>query len=314
MPNNVYENFFLSNEVEDQFNSHLDLQQFCTVDNTLEGTAGMKRYINVYSATNGTQKLAIGEGNTRSISVGHTQKEYTIQLAQNRFEYYDEEAMKDPMLVPVGVRHMGTDMFNTVNGDVYAEFAKATRILPVSNFDFAAFVDAQAMMKLENLEDVSIFAFVAPQDLAKIRKSLKDDLKYVEAFARNGYIGTVGGTNLYTKKDATPGSIYMATKEAVTIFNKKGVEIEQSPKGARSETAANVRLNTVFSRKYYLAALTDERKDIHIALGVTATQCPSTETTVTEGTTYYAKDGVGYVQVTPEAGDNPYAEGWYTIS
>ena len=32
MANVVYENFYLSNEIEDQFNSHLDLQQFCTVD------------------------------------------------------------------------------------------------------------------------------------------------------------------------------------------------------------------------------------------------------------------------------------------
>ena len=53
MANVVYENFFLSNEVEDQYNSHLDLQQFCTIDNGLVGTAGMKRVINTYRATDG---------------------------------------------------------------------------------------------------------------------------------------------------------------------------------------------------------------------------------------------------------------------
>lgn len=312
MAHTIYDNFYLSNEVEDQFNSHLDLQKFCTVDNTLVGTAGMKRKINVYSATNGTQKLTMGQGNTQSIEVGYDQKEYEILLAQNRFEYYDEQAMTDPMLVPVGTRHMGTDMFNTVNGDIYAEFAKATRILPVTAFDFAAFVDAQSMLNLENLEGVSIFAFVCAGDMAAIRKSLKDDLKYVEAFAKNGYVGTVGGVNLYTKKDAVSGDIYMATKEAVTIFNKKGTEIEQVTKNARSETAANTRLNTIFSRKYYLTALTDETKDIHLALGKTATA--TNDTTVQSGTTYYAKDGVGYVKVTPAAGDNPKTKGWYTIA
>lgn len=312
MAHKIYDNFFLSNEVEDQFNSHLDLQQFCTVDNTLAGTAGMKRKINVYSATDGTEKLAMGQGNSKSIEVGYIQKEYEILLAQNRFEYYDEQAMTDPMLVPVGMRHAGTDMFNTVNGDIYAEFAKATRILPVSAFDFAAFVDAQAMLNLENLEDVSIFAFVCPGDMAAIRKSLKDDLKYVEAFAKNGYVGTVGGVHLYTKKDATPGDIYVATREAVTIFNKKGVEVEQVTNGARSETAANTRLNTIFARKYYLTALTDETKDIRLALGKTATAAD--DTTVQSGTTYYAKDGVGYVKVTPETGDNPKTKGWYTIA
>ncbi len=312
MANILYDNFFLSNEVEDQFNSHLDLQQFCSVDNDLVGTPGMIRKINVYKATDGTQKLGLGEGNTKSIEVGYTQKEYKILLAQNRFEYYDEEAMNDPMLVPVGMKHAGTDMFNTVNGDIYAEFAKATRILPVSAFDFAAFADAQAMLNLENLDDVPVFAFVCSSDMAAIRKSLKDDLKYVETFAKNGYVGTVAGVNLYTKKDATAGDVYMATKEAVTIFNKKGVEVEQVVKNTRSETAANKRLNTVFSRKYYLAALTDETKDIHIAFGKTATA--TSDTTVQSGTTYYAKDGVGYVEMTPATGDNPKTSGWYTIS
>lgn len=308
----IYDNFYLSNEIEDQFNSHLDLQPFCTVDNTLVGTPGMKRKINVYRATNGTQKLVMGAGNTQSIEVSYTQKEYEILLAQNRFEYYDEQAMTDPMLVPVGTRHMGTDMFNTVNADIYAEFAKATRILPVDALNFAAFVDAQAMFNLENLEDVSIFAFVNAADMASIRKTLKDDLKYVEAFAKNGYVGTVGGVNLYTKKDATSGDVYMATKEAVTIFNKKGVEVEQVTGNSRSETAANVRLNTIFSRKYYLTALTDETKDIHIAVGKTATA--TTDTTVQSGTTYYAKDGAGYVKVTPGENDNPTTKGWYTIA
>ena len=31
MANTTYSNFFLSNEVEDQYNSHLDLQQFCKI-------------------------------------------------------------------------------------------------------------------------------------------------------------------------------------------------------------------------------------------------------------------------------------------
>ena len=257
MAHKIYDNFYLSNEVEDQYNSHLDLQTFCTVDNSLEGTAGMKRKINVYSATDGTQKLAMGEGNTKSIEVTFAEKEYEILLAQNRFEYYDEQAMTDPMLVPTGTRHMGTDMYNTVNADIFAEFNKATLSTAPSAFDFAAFVDAQAELNLENLEDVSIFGFVCPADMGAIRKALKDDLKYVEAFAKNGYVGTVAGVNLYTKKDAVAGTIVIGTKEAVTLFNKKGVEIEQPP---RDSDDANIRKNTIISRKYYLAALTDATK------------------------------------------------------
>ena len=263
MAHKIYDNFYLSNEVEDQFNSHLDMQNFCTIDRTLEGTPGMVRKINVYKATNGTEKLGMGEGNTKSIEVSYTPEEYRILLAQNKFEYYDEQAMTDPNLVPVGTRHMGTDMFNTVNADIYAEFAKAILSVNATTPDFAAFVDAQAKLGIENIEGVSVFAFVCIDDMAKIRKALKDDLKYVEAFAKNGYVGTVGGVNLYTKKDATAGSIYVGTKDAVTLFIKKGTEIEQPP---RSADDANVRLNTIISRKYYLAALTDETKVVKIAI------------------------------------------------
>lgn len=260
----IYDNFYLSNEVEDQFNSHLDLQTFCNIDRTLEGTAGMLRKINVYRATDGTEKLAMGVGNTKSIEVSYTPEEYRILLAQNRFRYYDEQAMTDPNLVPVGVRHMGTDMFNTVNADIFAEFNKATLTVPATAFNFDAFVDAQAKLNLENLEGVSIFGFVCPADVAKIRKGLKDDLKYVEGFVKSGYVGTVGGVNLYTKKDANEGEIIIATKEAVTLFIKKGTEVEQPP---RSADDANIRQNTILSRKYYLVALTDETKAVKITLG-----------------------------------------------
>ena len=264
MAHTIYDNFFLSNEVEDQFNSHLDLQSFCTIDRTLEGTAGMLRKINVYRATNGTEKLAMGVGNSKSIEVSYTPEEYRILLAQNRFQYFDEQAMTDPMLVPTGVRHMGTDMFNTVNADIFAEFKKATLSVSANAFDFGAFVDAQAKLNLENLEGVSIFGFVCPADMAKVRKALKDDLKYVEAFAKSGYVGTVGGVNLYTKKDATEGEIVIGTREAVTLFVKKGTEVEQPPRDAGD---ANIRRNTVLSRKYYLAALTDATKAVKITVG-----------------------------------------------
>ena len=264
MANLPYDNFFLSNEVEDQFNSHLDLMQFCTIDNSLVGTVGMKRMINVYSATNGTEKLAHGEGNSKSIEVTHTSKEYEILLAQNRFEYFDEEAMKDENLVPTGMKHAGTDMFNIVNADIFAEFNKATLETKPSAFDFAAFVDAQAELGLENLEGVTIFGFVSPKDMGAVRKALKDDLKYVEAFAKNGYVGTVAGVNLYTKKDAVEGTIVIGTKDAVTLFNKKGTEIEQPP---RDSEDANIRKNTIFSRKYYLAALTDATKAVKMVKG-----------------------------------------------
>lgn len=257
MANNPYSNFVLANEVEDQYNSHLDLVRFCTIDSTLVGTPGMKKKINVYSATSGTEKLTKGQGNSKAISATHVEREYEILLAQNKFEYYDEEAMEDPMIVQTGMRHAGVDLFNTVNADIYTELLKTELEVTPSAFNFDAFVDASAKLGLENLEGVEIFGFVCPDDVAELRKSLKDTLQYVEAFARTGYVGTVAGVNVYTKADATKGTVVIGTKQAVTIFNKKGVEVEQ-------ERVGDTRLNKIFSRKYYLAALTDATKAVKI--------------------------------------------------
>lgn len=247
----AYQNYVLETHLEDQLNSHLDLLRFCTVDNSLVGVAGDKKVIRVYSATNGTEKLAMGEGNTKNIETTYEDVEYVIALAQNRFPWYDEEQMRDPKVVETGLNHAAVDMVNTIQADVFAEFNKATQTVTLNGTDyFAAFVDAVAMLPGENQEGLEVFAFVHPNDKAAIRKALKDDLKYVEAFARTGYIGSVAGVNLYTKKDAVEGTICGGTRKAITMFNKRGVEVEQ-------ERAANTRLNEVYSRKYYLAALTD---------------------------------------------------------
>lgn len=267
MENTPYENFFLASIVEDQFNSHLDLARFCTVDTSLQGTAGMKKIINVYSATDGTEKLEQGQGNSKSITAGFTQKEYEILLAQNRFDWYDEEAMKDPMLVPVGMKHAGTDMFNTMNADIFAEYKKGTQTVPAATPNFDAFVDAIAKMNVENDENLEIFAFVNAANKAKVRKALKDELKYVEAYARAGYIGTVAGVNIYDKKDAEDGEIIVATKEAVRLLVKTGTEVEQIVGNSRSAEDANIRKNSAFSRKYYVAALDNDTKVVRIVLG-----------------------------------------------
>lgn len=302
MANTVYDNFFLSNEIEDQYQSHLDLQQFCTVDNNLTGVAGMVRKIHKYKATDGTEKLAMGVGNTKTIEAGYTEKEYRIQMAQNRFAYYDEEAMTDPMVITTGTRHAGTDMFNTVNADIFGAFNEATMTVVTTALGFDAFVDGAAMLNLENLENVSIFGFVHPTDVAKLRKALKEDLKYVEAFAKQGYVGTVGGINIYTKKNADPGKVVIGTKEAVTLFNKKGTEVEQEREG-------NIRKNTVYSRKYYLAAMTNEAKAVKIIVGSAKA---TADETVQSKKVYYKPSGIGYVVGTPKT--NPKTEGFYEIT
>lgn len=294
--NKPYENYVLVNEIEDQFKSHIDHAQFCTINNNLVGTPGMVHTFRKYFAkvtktlaspastakggddTAGadgiaTQKLALKEGNTKFIEMDYGDESYTIQTAQNIGIWYDEEQMKDPYVGLVISRHAGTDMFNTMNADILAEFAKATQEINLVDDEngvyFDAFVDAQALIQgYENIEDAAgaTFALVNKKTVAELRKSLKDDLKYVESFVRTGYIGTVAGTNIYSSLIVPENELYIATKEAVTLFNKTGTETELYQKGNRSQADANVRKNSLISRKYYVAALTNEGKVVKIAL------------------------------------------------
>jgi hypothetical protein len=308
MPNLVYENFYLANEVEDQYNSHLDLVPFFEVKNELEGQAGMDYIVHRYSASDSVADVQQGAGNVSDSEATYVEKKYTIKTAQGRFKWYDEEEKKDPFAIAAGVGHLGVDMFNHEMGDFYTEMKKAEIVVPATYLDFDAFVDGLSMFNLETGDDVVINGFVAPSDAAEVRKKLKDTLQYVEAYARTGYIGTVSGVNLYVKKDMTEtGVIYLAFRDAITLFNKTGVEYEP-------ERDANTRMNRSYVRKYFVVALTNAAHLVKIAKGATATACPSTETTVDTSKTYYAKEGLGYIKVTPAATDNPYAKGWYTIS
>lgn len=252
-----YDNHVLQVEFENQYTSLLDLMRFCTVDDSLVGTPGQKVKINRYSATNGTEVLAMGSGNTKNIEVKLTQEEYAIELLQNRFPYYDEEEMIDPNVVTTGLRHMAVDMFNTANQKAMTEFNKATAKVEVEQFDFNAFVDGAALFPENEQEDMAIFALVHPKDKAEIRKNLKDELKFVESYARSGYIGHVAGVPLYNSNLATQGTVILATKEAVKYFVKKGTEVEQ-------ERDANHRLNTVYSRKYGIFAFVDDTKAVKL--------------------------------------------------
>jgi hypothetical protein len=259
MANKLYPNHVLENRFEDQYNSKLDLMQFCTVDDSLVGVAGDTKKINTYTATNGTQVLEMGEGNTQDIEVSYETKEYTIELLQNRFPYFDEEEMNDPLVVQKGLNHMSVDMFNTANAKAMAEFNKASLSVPVTAFNFDAFVDGAALLPFEG-EDVSVFALVHKNDVKEIRKNLKDSLQYVEAYARTGYIGTVNGVSIQISNEATEGTVILATKKAVTYFTKKGTEVEQ-------ERDANIRKNTVYSRKYGIFAFTDATQAVKLVKG-----------------------------------------------
>lgn len=264
MANKYYDNYVLAAYIEKMLASKLDLMRFCTVDKSLTLTPGMKKYINRYIATSGTQILGIGEGNTQTIEASYTTEEYNIKLYQNRATYYDEHQMTDPIFVQTLMNGAAADLINKIQEDGYAEWMKAQLTTAPTKFNFDAFVDAASLLDIdENLEGMEIFGFVNPFDMGSIRKNLKDDLKYVEAFSRSGYVGTVGGINLYTKKNATKNTIIVGTKDAMTYFDKKGTEVE------RVRADANTRTNSIFTRKYGVWALTDARYAVKMQIGGT---------------------------------------------
>lgn len=258
--NKPYDNQFIANEIEDAYLSHLDLQPFFTVYNDLEGTPGMQVLVNKYTTTVGTEKLPVSKGNTKSIEVTAASTPYKIVVAQNRFIYYDEEEMADPMIVFTGIEKASADLFNTVNGDIFAELNKGKTTVTAGAFNFDAFVDVLAQLNVEDSadENIGLYGFVSPADMAEVRKQLNVNLQYVEDFVRTGYVGTVAGINLYVKKDAPAGTIVVATPKAVSLFNKRGVEVEQ-------QREANTRANQIYTRKYYVAALTDETQVVKLA-------------------------------------------------
>lgn len=265
---------FVSNEIEDLYASHLDLNGFCTVDNNLQGVAGDRRKINVYGATGSAEKVAEGQGNSGYISTTLVEKEYVVECAQAWFQYSDEAYMRDPVAVQTGVTRLGVSLFDQVNADLYGEMAKASQIVEASTPGFNAFVDAAAKIDFADGNETAreyqgrtiptLWAIMDSNTLADTRKAMAAQIVYDPNLAwAQGYVGTVAGIALFVKKNATQKMIYVGTDKAVTIFNKTGVNTEIA---ARSKDEANKRLNNLFARKYYIAALTNNSQIVQLAL------------------------------------------------
>ena len=255
MANQVYENVVLANKIEDILTTAVDLTSYMTVDTSMTQEAGMKKKINTYKAKGDVETLEMGAGNTGDIEVSFSTKAYDVETVQGRFQYYDEQAMTDPMVVQAGLEGIAKTMINDFTAKAIAEFDKATLTVQRSGSAFTDIVDAIA--KLNTEKEDGLFILVSVADLANFRKELKDDLKYNEAFVRTGYVGSVCGVPVIVTKAITNGNIYLASKEAVTLFIKKDTEVEQ-------ERDANVRNNKVYIRKVAVVALTDENKVVKL--------------------------------------------------
>lgn len=258
MAHKVYENIVLSNKVNDILTTKVNLNNYLTIDNSLTQEAGMKKVINVYTATGSVEELGMGEGNTSSIEVSFTPAEYEVKTFQGKFDFFDEQEMTDPMVVDTGLKGAADSMTNEFVAKTIAEFEKTTLGVAADAWSFDVVVDAIAKMNRETEGD--LFMLISPADQAALRKALKDDLSYSEAFVRTGYIGSVCGVPVVMSAAVPAGKAYLATKEAVTLFIKKDTETEY-------ERDADKRHNFYWVRKVGVVALTDGTKAVKITIG-----------------------------------------------
>ena len=241
MENQRYENFVLENKLKDQLETKLSMLDYVTVDDSLTQTAGMTKKINFYKATGEAEDVAEGKGNTQSITMSYDQREYIVGTTQARWTYTDEAEMTDPYMVDGGMEKLSESLVNKMSAKVNDEFWHATRYVEVAANETAGydhFVDAIAQFNKERDEELSLFALCNPAMRGKLRKALKDDLKYSESYVRTGYVGTVAGVPVIGDKLVPDNCIIIATKKAVTYFRKKNVTTEQEREG-------NIRTNII---------------------------------------------------------------------
>ena len=276
MANQTYPNVVLEAKLEDMYSTRVAMNDFLTIDNNLQAKAGNKIKINRYSVSGSVEDLSMGNGNSGSIETVIKSAEYTVGYTQGKAAYYDEQFNEDPLVVDTLLQGMAAKMANDNATKIFAELQKSHTWSISASLGFDAFADAVAALNVE--EGEKFFAYIHPSDLATLRKALNSDLKYVEAFARTGYVGTVCGCDVIINKAATKGEVELFSREAVTLFNKKGIEVEQN-------RDADHRKNELYIRKDCVVALTNETKAIRMFFGLSDFITTSADVSTTASTT-----------------------------
>ena len=263
----LYDNYVLENKVEDILETMLNVRSFMTIDYDLQANAGMTKYIHRYEYEGQVERLAMGAGNTVSGVVTFAEEDYTVLVAQQKFAYYDEQAMKDPMVVDVGLKGAATTMINDMNDQFFDELENANielKIGAAGALTYDDIVDAISLMQVANNiggvtaeNEDGLFLLIGTDMKADIRKD--DDFKRANQgeILFSGQVGTICDIPVVHSRKVPEGVAYLLTREAVTLFVKKETEVEQ-------ERDANTRRNDVYLRKVNICALTDATKLVAI--------------------------------------------------
>lgn len=250
MANTVFANKIIEAKAQDLLTTAVNTRSLMTVDTTLAAEAGMTKTINVYTYTGEAEELGVGEGNSNRGSIAYVGTDYTVKMIQQAFDYADEDFMKDNTIVDSMLKGANQVMVNKMTADFIAEVKKAT-LSHTAALSYDAVVDAIAKLNVE--DESGLFLIVSPAGKAALRK----DPDYVAArmgeVVYNGQVGTICGIPVIVSKAIEDGEAYIMSAEAVKLFMKKDVEVEQ-------DRDADTRTNSVYLRTAYICALVDATK------------------------------------------------------
>lgn len=251
MANTVFDNKIIEAKAKDLLTTSLNTRSLMTVDNSLTAEAGMTKTINVYTYSGTAEELAVGKGNTNRGTITYDPKDYTVKMVQQAFDYQDEDFMKDNTIVDNMLKGANQVMVNKMTADFVTECGKASLKHPLTGaIGYDAIVDAITVL---NLEDESKLFLVIPNEWkADLRKDEDYKAARMGEVVYNGQVGTVAGIPVIATKALTDEA-YIMTAEAVKLFMKKDVEVEQ-------DRNADTRTNSVYLRTAYICALADATK------------------------------------------------------
>ena len=250
MANTVYNNKVIEAKAKDLLTTSLNVRSLMTIDNELAQTAGTTKSVNVYHYSGTAEEVGVGEGNSVRGSITYTPTDYTVKYVQQTFDYQDEDFMKDNLIVDNMIKGATQTMTNKMTADFIAECAKATASAPFASFGYEAIVDGISEL---NLEDESKLYVVIPNAW---KADLRKDEDYKSAqygeVIYNGQVGTICGIPVVATKALT-NEAYVMTNEAIKLFVKKDVAVEQ-------DRDIETRTNTVVMGTSYLVALENADK------------------------------------------------------
>ena len=250
MANTVFENKVIEAKAKDLLTTAVNTRSLMTVDNSLAQEAGMTKTINVYTYSGQAEELDVGEGNTNRGSIAYVGTDYTVKMVQQAFDYFDEDFMKDNTIVDNMLKGANQVMVNKMTADFITEVGKATISAPFATFGYEAIVDGISALNVE--DESKLFVVIPNAWKAQLRKDADYKAARMGEVVYNGQVGTICGIPVIATKALTDAA-YVMTAEAVKLFMKRDVEVEQ-------DRDADHRKNSVYLRTAYIVALEDATK------------------------------------------------------